>query len=472
MNWRCIVIVIEIIIIFLLLVRSNKIEGYIDIEDKDTCKNWSTKEKQNLKKGQKIMTDMLDTFHKLCKKHNIKYWIDAGTLIGQIRHKGWVPWDGDIDLGMEKSEYEKFVKIQDKLPDNLFLQDRGRYSYALNKIKHKKSCYTDILYGKLHQGLQVDIFVHDIKKDVFECNQVKYKKPCKIDYIYPLKEEKFEDILVYVPNNKHECCSLRHPNYMEMPDIKSRYPHEGKMDADNTCDHHLKLYPDLLLDKCPKNRNEKEYNIILKWWEKFSSSNNVEYSVAYGTMLGYIRHKKYIPWDLDMDVWIGKKDVEKLLKLEKTNPNIFFNNTPRTQQKNKIYIIINKDHNIDHNKPNNEKRERYNCNGELVSSYGICAFNGPFGRIIYNNVHCDLFVWFKSKDNHDKCIDNCKDDHCSMVPTYLGSDLPETKKIELNGNVTRIIKDDKQLEHILTLWYGKDYMIPDHKCENGKWKKV
>ena len=49
MNWRYIVISIELIIIYLLLVRSNKIEGYIDIEDKDTCKNWNTKEKQNLK---------------------------------------------------------------------------------------------------------------------------------------------------------------------------------------------------------------------------------------------------------------------------------------------------------------------------------------------------------------------------------------------------------------------------------------
>ena len=154
--------------------------------------------------------------------------------------------------------------------------------------------------------------------------------------------------------------------------------------------------------------------------------------------------------------------------MEKTIPNIFFNKTPRTQEENKIYIIINKDH----NKPLNDERERYNCSGELVSSYGICAFNGPFGRIIYNNVHCDLFVWFKSKDNHDKCTNNCKDDHCSMVPTYLGSDLPKTKKIKLNGNVTRIIKDDKLREHILNIWYGKDYMIPDHKCENGKWKKV
>ena len=89
--------------------RYQKIEDYINIEDGETCENWNTKEKINLKKGQQIMTDMLDTFHKLCKKHDLKYWLIGGTLVGQIRHKGWVPWDGDIDVGMEKSEYEKFL---------------------------------------------------------------------------------------------------------------------------------------------------------------------------------------------------------------------------------------------------------------------------------------------------------------------------------------------------------------------------
>jgi len=467
MNWRYIVITIELIIICLLLVMSEKIEDYINIEDGETCENWNTKEKINLKKGQQIMTDMLDTFHKLCKKHDLKYWLIGGTLVGQIRHKGWVPWDGDIDVGMEKSEYEKFIKIQDELPDNLFLQDRGNYSYILNKIKHKKSCYKDLLYGDLHQGLQIDIFIHDREKDNLNCTQIKYKGTCKIDYIYPLKEEKFEDILVYVPNDKHKYCSLEFPNYMTEPNIESRYPHEGKIDAKKTCKHHHTLYPELLLDKCPTNSNTKEYNIILKWWEKFCSSHKLEYSVAYGTMLGYKRAKKYIPWDLDMDIFIGKKDAENLIEMEKTIPNIFFNKTPRTQEENKIYIIINKDH----NKPLNDERERYNCSGELVSSYGICAFNGPYARIVYNNVHCDLFVWFKSKDNQHLC-DECKGEYCVYSPTYLGSDLPETKKINLNGNKTRIFKDEKLNDDILTSWYDKDHMIPDHKCENGEWTKV
>jgi phosphorylcholine metabolism protein LicD len=194
-------------------------------------------------------------------------------------------------------------------------------------------------------------------------------------------------------------------------------------------------------------------------------------------MLGYKRAKKYIPWDLDMDIFIGKKDAENLIEMEKTIPNIFFNNKKQKKNEEDIFIVLTNDHNTDLDPSISsihaqKERGRFNCEGKPVNDQiDNCSFNELFGRVVYNNVHCDLFVWFKSKDNQDKCS-LCKGEYCVYSPTYLGSDLPETKKIELNGNVTRIIKDDKQLEHILTLWYGKDYMKPDHKCENGKWTNV
>ncbi len=52
------------------------------------------------KKGQKIMTDMLRELDSICRKNNLKYWVTCGTLIGTLRHKGWIPWDADIDVGM------------------------------------------------------------------------------------------------------------------------------------------------------------------------------------------------------------------------------------------------------------------------------------------------------------------------------------------------------------------------------------
>ena len=66
----------------------------------------------------------------------------------------------------------------------------------------------------------------------------------------------------------------------------------------------------------------------------------------------------------------------------------------------------------------------------------------------------------------------CKGEYCVYSPTYLGSDLPETKKIKLNGVNTRILKDENLIESLFINKYGKDYMKPDHKCEKSKWKKV
>ena len=229
-------------------------------------------------------------------------------------------------------------------------------------------------------------------------------------------------------------------------------------------------------DDCLKNPNEKDYDYILKWWEDFCKEHNLNYSLAYGTMLGYKRNKNYIPWDLDMDTYIGKKDAEKLIELEKTIPNIFLNNMKR-KNKDEIFIVLTNDHNTNLDPSissihSQKERGRFNCEGNPVNDQiDNCSFNELFGRIVYNNVHCDLFVWFKSKDNQDKCS-LCKGEYCTYNPTYLGSNLPETKKIKLNGVNTRILKDENLIESLFINKYGKDYMKPDHKCEKSKWKKV
>ena len=53
-----------------------------------------------LRKAQLIMLDMLIEFDAICKKHQLQYWLDSGTLLGAVRHQGFIPWDDDIDLSM------------------------------------------------------------------------------------------------------------------------------------------------------------------------------------------------------------------------------------------------------------------------------------------------------------------------------------------------------------------------------------
>ena len=76
----------------------------------------------SLNETQAVMLDMLKWFHSFCEKQHISYYIVGGTMLGAIRHKGFIPWDDDIDVGIPRKDFDRLInnkKIEDIAYDNM-----------------------------------------------------------------------------------------------------------------------------------------------------------------------------------------------------------------------------------------------------------------------------------------------------------------------------------------------------------------
>ena len=119
-----------------------------------------------LRQAQLIMLDMLIEFDAICKKHKLQYWLDSGTLLGAVRHQGFIPWDDDIDLSMPVEDYHQFLAIAaSELSSDIFLQNKGtdpEFKFDYTKLRSNKASIVE-LHEKnkdvnYHQGVFVDIF--------------------------------------------------------------------------------------------------------------------------------------------------------------------------------------------------------------------------------------------------------------------------------------------------------------------------
>lgn len=116
------------------------------------------KKKISLEEQKRIQLEMLIEFDEICKKNDIKYSLSYGTLLGAIRHKGFIPWDDDVDIMMPMEEIEKLKKIFSS--DNMLFCDIDtvkHYAYHFPRIAHKSTYSHDGMIGKSY-GVCIDIY--------------------------------------------------------------------------------------------------------------------------------------------------------------------------------------------------------------------------------------------------------------------------------------------------------------------------
>ncbi|MCH5308287.1 MAG: LicD family protein [Prevotella sp.] len=245
-----------------------------------------------LRRQQMRMLEILLEVDRICKKHKIPYWLGSGTLLGAMRHRGFIPWDDDLDIEMLWEDYQRLLKVLPvELPPNMALQctqtDRN-YFYFYAKVRDRRSHLEEVnRYDRFwkEQGVYIDVFpvhrhpiwlhllseklqghVYKIIRQMGEDDKEMWKvrlitrmnekvlypmmrafsrllkakgtlgfgipfhSPRPIETILPLTEAEFEGHTFPVPNDSHTLLTLLYGDYMQLPDVNKLQLHVGKLE--------------------------------------------------------------------------------------------------------------------------------------------------------------------------------------------------------------------------------------------------
>ena len=135
-----------------------------------------------MKKAWAVMLDLLAEFDRVCKKHNIRYFASGGTMLGAVRHKGFIPWDDDIDVMMERTDYEKLCKVgPSEFKHPYFLQNKYTDPECPDIMSKLRNSETTAFFGveehgfmKYNKGIFMDIFPLDKIPDNIEIQKQFY----------------------------------------------------------------------------------------------------------------------------------------------------------------------------------------------------------------------------------------------------------------------------------------------------------
>jgi len=149
---------------------------------------------KNLREYQKKQLALIIKIDEICKNLNLRYYLIGGTLLGAVRHSGFIPWDFDMDIAMPRNDYEMFKNYwKTNFDDTFFYQDyetekNHASPHALLKLTNTKINYNfSVAYKTKHNGLYIDIFPLDEPPTNYTEQKKQAKKIKRIKKIIELK---------------------------------------------------------------------------------------------------------------------------------------------------------------------------------------------------------------------------------------------------------------------------------------------
>lgn len=146
---------------------------------------------ETVKEIQVKLAELMDKFHHICQENGLTYYMAYGTMLGAVRHKGFIPWDDDVDVCMPRNDYETFVRLakENLLEDDLFIKDVSTsediiFPYAM--LIDKKTTIVYDKSGGIIEGVYIDIFPLDgagnSKREMNRANSIAFYNYKKLLY--------------------------------------------------------------------------------------------------------------------------------------------------------------------------------------------------------------------------------------------------------------------------------------------------
>lgn len=126
---------------------------------------------ETLQKLKDTLLEIMTDFDSFCKEHQLNYYLIGGTLLGAVRHKGFIPWDDDLDVVMPREDYERFISLFSKASQSKYviqsIETDENYWLPFAKLRKNNTLYDDLptRYVKSHRGIFIDIFPLDHAKE-------------------------------------------------------------------------------------------------------------------------------------------------------------------------------------------------------------------------------------------------------------------------------------------------------------------